>query len=296
MDELVDGRAVTMQRPGPGSLVFERMADDRGLLLGGATLVLQVADWTVGAGVAQHSNFKAEPWRRLWGTLTSLVTIVYGTSEQAAREVERLRAMHRSIRGVDEHGRSYSALRPAPWAWVHGTLAWSVIRLNDVFRTPFTAAEREQYWQEWRQVGWLLGVRDGDLPATWAEFEKVVEHAARYDLEDNPSVRDVVASVSVIPAPKGLRWAGPAWRLLVGRPVGSLSRAVTIAALPAPLTERLGLALSPREQRRLRRFVTLVAGVRRLVPRPLRPGPAALLIRYRSRRRWDAPIAIASAA
>jgi uncharacterized protein (DUF2236 family) len=286
---------VSVERPGPGSLVFERMADDRGLLLGGATLVLQVADWTVGAGVAQHSNFKAEPWRRLWGTLTSLVTIVYGTSEQAAREVERLRTLHRSIRGVDEQGRSYSALRPAPWAWVHGTLAWSVIRLNDVFQTPFTTAEREQYWQEWRQVGRLLGVRDGDLPATWAEFEKVVEHAAQYDLEDNQSVRDVIASVSVIPAPTWLRWAGPAWPLLVGRPAGSLSRVVTIAALPPALAERLGLALSPREQQRLRRFVTVVAGGRRLVPRPLRPGPAALLIRRQSRRRWDARPAIASA-
>src|SRR3954453_7602718 len=146
-----------MERPGPGSLVFERMADDRGLLLGGATLVLQVADWTVGAGVAQHSKFKAEPWRRLWGTLTSLVTIVYGTSEQADREVERLRTMHQSIRGVDEQGRTYSALRPAPWAWVHGTLAWSVIRLNDVFRTPFTAAEREQYWRGGVGGGGRLG-------------------------------------------------------------------------------------------------------------------------------------------
>src|SRR3954454_1654100 len=185
-----------MERPGPGSLVFERMADDRGLLLGGATLVLQVADWTVGAGVEQHSNFKADPWPRLWATLGSLVTIVYGTPEQAAGEVERLRLRHRSIRGVDGQGRAYSALRPAPWAWVHGTLAWSVIRLNDVFETPFTAAEREQYWREWLQVGRLLGVRDGDLPATWTEFEQLVAQAAQHELEDNQSVRDVIASIS----------------------------------------------------------------------------------------------------
>src|SRR3954467_7587491 len=213
-----------MERPGPGSLVFERMADDRGLLLGGATLVLQVADWTVGAGVAQHSNFKAEPWRRLWGTLTSLVTIVYGTSEQADREVERLRTMHQSIRGGDEQGRSYSALSPAPWAWVHGTLAWSVIRLNDIFQTPFTAAEREQYWREWLQVGRLLGVRDGDLPATWSGFERLVAHAAHHELEHNQSVRDVIAAISVLPPPAALRRVRPFWTGLVGRPVGGISR------------------------------------------------------------------------
>ncbi len=275
-----------MQRPGPESLVWQRLADDRGLLLGGATLLLQVAEPTVGAGVEQHSNFKAEPWRRLYGTLLSLTTIVYGTTAQACTEVERLRRMHQSIRGVDKQGRHYSALRPAPWAWVHGTLAWAVIRLNEVFRTPFTDAEAEQYWREWLEVGTLLGVRDGDLPPTFAGFCALIDETG---LEDNASVRDVVASVSVIPPPVWLRFLGPVWRALVGRPVGRLSRLVTIGALPPSLAAKLDLQLTAREQRRLNRFVALVAGARRVVPPPLRPGPAALLIKWRSRRRWDTP-------
>ena len=276
--------AQQLTRPGPGSLVFQRMADDRGLLIGGATLVLQVADRTVGAGVEQHSNFKAEPWRRLYGTLTSLVRIVYGTTEEAGREVERLRTMHRSIRGTDAAGRSYAALRPAPWAWVHGTLAWSVIRLNELFRTPFTPAEREQYWREWLEVGRLLGVRDGDLPPTWEQFEAMVDSAS---LEDNQSVRDVLDSLTCIPAPRGLRWLGPVWRGAVGRPIGALTRVVTIGALPDSLAKTLDLQLTDREERRLRRFTGLVALGRRAVPPPLRPGPAALVIRWRARRRWD---------
>jgi uncharacterized protein (DUF2236 family) len=278
-----------LRRPGPDSLVWQRLADDRGLLIGGATLVLQVADPAVGAGVEQHSNFKAEPWRRLYGTLVSLTTIVYGTTAEAASEVERLRSMHRTIRGIDSHGRRYSALRPAPWAWVHGTLAWSVIRLNEVFRTPFSPEETEQYWREWLEVGRLLGVRAGDLPGSYAQFLALVDAAAADGLEDNQSVRDVVASVSLIPPPVWLRWAGPAWRLLIGRPVGALSRLVTIGALPPALAERLGLRLTGREQRRLRRFVAVVAALRRMLPPPLRPGPAALLIKWRSRRRWDTP-------
>ena len=275
-----------LNRPGPDSLVWQRLADDRGLLIGGATLVLQVADPTVGAGVEQHSNFKAEPWRRLYGTLVSLTTIVYGTTAEACTEVERLRSMHQTIRGIDSHGRRYAALRPAPWAWVHGTLAWSVIRLNEVFRTPFTPEETEQYWREWLEVGRLLGVRDGDLPDTWAGFLALIDEAG---LEDNQSVRDVVASVSLIPPPVWLRPLGPLWRVLIGRPVGALSRLVTVGALPPALAEQLGLRLTAREQRRLRRLVALIAGLRRLLPPPLRPGPAALLIKWRSRRRWDTP-------
>jgi uncharacterized protein (DUF2236 family) len=275
-----------MNRPGPGSLVWQRLADDRGLLLGGATLVLQVAEPAVGAGVEQHSNFKAEPWRRLYGTLLSLTTIVYGSTAEACSEVERLRRMHAGIRGVDAQGRRYAALRPAPWAWVHGTLAWAVIRLNEVFGTPFTSAEQEQYWREWLEVGRLLGVRAGDLPATYAGFLELID---TMPLEANAAVHDVVASVSLIPPPAWLRWLGPLWRVLVGRPIGSLSRVATIGALPPSVAERLGLALSERERRRLRRLVAVVATLRRLLPAPLRPGPVALLIKWRSRRRWDTP-------
>jgi uncharacterized protein (DUF2236 family) len=281
-----------LNRPGPESLVWQRLADDRGLLIGGATLVLQVAQPAVGAGVEQHSNFKAEPWRRLYGTLLSLTTIVYGTTAEACTEVERLRAMHRTIRGIDSAGRRYAALRPAPWAWVHGTLAWSVIRLNELFRTPFTSEDEERYWREWLEVGRLLGVRDGDLPPTFAGFRALLDDASA--LEDNRSVRDVLDALTVIPAPKLLRWLGPIWRVLVGRPVGSLARVVTIGALPPTLAARLELRLTAREQRRLRRFVTLVALLRRLLPPPVRSGPLAVLIKWRSRRRWDAPLASAA--
>jgi uncharacterized protein (DUF2236 family) len=275
-----------MNRPGPESLVWQRLADDRGLLIGGATLVLQVAEPAVGAGVEQHSNFKAEPWRRLYGTLRSLTTIVYGTTAEACTEVDRLRRMHRSIRGVDAHGRPYAALRPAPWAWVHGTLAWAVIQLNEVFGTPFTEAECEQYWREWLQVGELLGVRGGDLPETYAGFLALIDAAP---LEDNASARDVVAAVSLVPPPAWLAFLGPVWRLLVGRPVGHVARLATVGALPPSVAGRLGLELTEQERRRLDRFVALVAGLRRLLPPRLRPGPVALFITWRSRRRWDAP-------
>lgn len=275
-----------LRRPGPDSLVWRRMADDRMILLGGATLVLQVAHPAVGAGVAQHSNFKAEPWRRLYGTLVSLTTIVYGSHAQAVREVERLRDMHRAIKGVDEAGRSYAALRPAPWAWVHGTLAWHVIRANELFGTPFTSEEKQQYWTEWLDIGRLLGVRDGDLPATWSEFQAAVADAARSELGDNVSVRDVVAAISEVPPPRWLRPIGPVWKVAL-KPAGRVARLVTIGALPPELAVALELRLTDAEARSLRRFTRLVALLRRLVPPPLRPGPAALLIQWQSRRRWQ---------
>ena len=100
-------------------------------------------------------------------------------------------------------------------------------------------------------------------------------------------MRDVLAAISVIPAPAPVRPVDPVWRAAIGRPVGRFTRVVTIGALPPTLAERLGLALTAEEERRLRRFVVTVAGLQRSLPPPLRPGPAAALMQWRSRRRWE---------
>ena len=73
-------------------------------------------------GVLQHSDFKQHPFRRLIGTVRSMSTLVYGGSEATAAESRRLRALHRSIRGVDAEGKRYHSLDPAAWTWVYATL------------------------------------------------------------------------------------------------------------------------------------------------------------------------------
>src|SRR3954468_24936289 len=72
------------------------------LLLGAGprALLLQLAHPQVAAGVADHSDFRADPWRRLQGTLRSYLTIVYGTATAARAEIRRLNGLHRTIAGA----------------------------------------------------------------------------------------------------------------------------------------------------------------------------------------------------
>ena len=64
-----------------------RYAGDARLLAGaGYALLLQVSHPTVGAGVSEHSNFKADPWGRLFRTLDYSYSMVDGGPE-LAREV-----------------------------------------------------------------------------------------------------------------------------------------------------------------------------------------------------------------
>jgi len=63
---------------GPGSAAWARNRDAF-LLLGAGprALLLQLAHPLVAEGVAQHSDFRADPWSRLAGTLRTYLRIVY---------------------------------------------------------------------------------------------------------------------------------------------------------------------------------------------------------------------------
>ena len=85
---------------GPTSEAW-RLNREAMLLLGAGprALLLQLAHPLVAAGVADHSDFRADPWRRLRATLRSYLAIVYGTTKEARAEIRRLNELHRAIEG-----------------------------------------------------------------------------------------------------------------------------------------------------------------------------------------------------
>ena len=85
---------------GPHSETW-RLNREATVLLGAGprALLMQIAHPLVAEGVAQHSNFRADPWRRLRATLRSYLTIVYGTTAEARAEIGRLNRFHRKVTG-----------------------------------------------------------------------------------------------------------------------------------------------------------------------------------------------------
>ena len=123
----------------------------------------------VAAGVADHSDFRADPWRRLAGTLRSFLTIVYGTTGAARAEIRRLNTLHREITGP-----GYAARDPELGLWVHATLIDSTIAVADAWLEPLPAARRAAFYAETRPVGRAFGVPDAMLPADLEAFERYV--------------------------------------------------------------------------------------------------------------------------
>ncbi len=117
---------------GPASEAW-RLNREAMLLLGAGprALLLQLAHPAVAAGVADHSDFRTDPWRRLAGTLRSYLTIVYGTTPVARAEIRRLNALHREITGP-----GYAARDPELALWVHATLVDSTMAVADAWLEP----------------------------------------------------------------------------------------------------------------------------------------------------------------
>lgn len=264
---------------GPESVTW-RFGSDARLYLGVLyPLLLQVAHPTVGAGVHDYSNFEERPWDRLLRTIDYVNLLIYGGLDAVAAG-RRLRALHQGFHGVREDGRRYYALEPQAYAWVHATLLESYVAGHSQFGRPMNRAEVDSFYREYRDLGRLVGVREGDLPASWEGFREYFEATVEEQLCPTRSVDRVLHSVRDAAPPVPL--PDPLWRVL-RMPA---QRAVWVGGLglmPPPLRRRLGVSWSAGEERPFR---ALGAVSRRLTPvlpgRLQVMGPGQLRLRKRA--------------
>jgi uncharacterized protein (DUF2236 family) len=261
---------------GPASEAW-RLNREAMLLLGAGprALLLQIAHPAVAAGVAEHSDFRTDPWRRLAATLRSYLTIVYGTTGAALGEIHRLNAFHRGIVGP-----GYAARDPDLSLWVHATLVDSTIVAHETWIAPLSAARRAAYYAETRPIGRAFGVPDALLPKDIEAFEAYLAGMLGPDgpVRVSEVARELAEVVLRPPLAPLASWLAPvpadayAWTLWPA-----------VGLLPASVREDYGLAWGARE-----RLVSawLVAGWRAwrpLLPASFRQMPKALAADRRMR-------------
>jgi uncharacterized protein (DUF2236 family) len=236
---------------GPDSEAW-RLNREAVLLLGAGprALLLQIAHPAVAAGVNEHSDFRADPWRRLAATMRSYLTIVYGTTSAARAEIRRLNALHRGIVGT-----GYAARDPALALWVHATLIDSTIVANDAWLEPMSHARRAAFYLETRPIGRAFGVPDELLPADLEAFERYVVTMLGPDgpVRVSPVARDLAGSIlrpPLAPLASWLPWSAGVARLLARVPATAYAWTLwpAVGLLPARVREEYGLSWGPRER------------------------------------------------
>ncbi|WP_439692895.1 oxygenase MpaB family protein [Curtobacterium sp. SP.BCo] len=234
------------------------LADSTPVVAGGRAILLQIADPVVAAGVRRHSDFARRPQQRLAHTLMFVYAVVIGSDADAATAASFVHRAHRPVAGADDVDRQL---------WVAATLYDSAMRAHELFGDPVDGARARAVLDAYAPIGTALRVPADRWPASVDAFERY--WAAELErLEVTDDARGVVRDL-----------LHPRFAPLWVRAAMPLVRIITVGMLPGGLREQYGFAWGSSEQRRFRRAVRLVRGVRAVVPGWLVRLPGPLLLR-----------------
>ena len=225
---------------------------------GGRALLMQLAHPKVAAGVDEHSDFRAQPLRRLRRTILMTMAIVFGDRDTALAAARGVNQVHARVKGRD-----YRALDPELLLWVHATLMDTALVTYETFVKPLEPREREDFYQEFKLLGELLGIPTDKFPVTLRDFYAYLADMLESGLRVDGRALSLAKLVM-----------RPPTRLLPG-PAMIPMDIITTGLLPPGLRGQYGLAWGPGQQRAYRlavrtlpRLVALTPPVFRVWPLP----------------------------
>jgi uncharacterized protein (DUF2236 family) len=169
--------------------------------------------------VAEHSDYRGDPWGRLQRTSTFLAVTTFGTAQDAQSAVDHVRKVHTYVTGTDRDGVPYRADDPHLLLWVHAAEADSFLRCHQRYGSrPLDAAGCDGYVADAARIAEALGV--AEPPRTRPELDAVLD-AYRPELRATPEALE---------AARFLLW-NPPLPLLARGPYALLA-ATAIAELP----------------------------------------------------------------
>jgi uncharacterized protein (DUF2236 family) len=233
----------------PGSVARRVNAETALLLGGGRALLLQLAHPLVAAGVADHSDFLQDPFRRLVNTLDLTLTVAFGDEDQRRAAAARVVETHRQVIG-ERAGVPYRALDPELLLWVHATLVDSALATYERFVGAIGPAARDRYHEEMKRQAAVFGVPDRLLHTSYDGFRRYVD-ATIASLEIGDEGRELAMAVLHPTAPLSLT------------PFAPLMRLITTGLLPHRIRGGYRLSWGPRHERR---FAIVARSIRSFLP------------------------------
>ncbi len=195
-------RARIHDTPGPrwfgDDRPIRRVHSDASMFVGGLrALLLQSLHPLAMAGVADHSDYRGDPWGRLARTSTFLAVTTFGTSTDAQRAVDRVRGIHTQVRGTSADGRAYEATDPHLLEWVHIAEIDSFLLAHQLYgAAPLDQQGRDDYVADTARVAMALGVPDP--PRTEKELTERID-GYRPELESTAVAREAARFLLLTP-------------------------------------------------------------------------------------------------
>lgn len=236
----------------PTDRPIRRVHGDASMFVGGLrALLLQSLHPLAMAGVADHSDYRGDPWGRLQRTSTFLAVTTFGPADDAQRAVDKVRGIHRRVHGTAADGRVYHASDPHLLEWVHVAEVDSFLLAHQLYGSrPLDQEGRDEYVADTARVASALGVTDP--PRSERELKARVE-AYRPELRSTPAARDAARFLLLTPPLP-----------LLARPPYAALAVTSVAMLPAWARRPLRLPYLPPVEATAVRLagLTLVGGIR----------------------------------
>jgi uncharacterized protein (DUF2236 family) len=243
-----------------------RINGERLMLLGWTRAILmQLAHPLIGAGVYEHSSFRADPRTavvRLRHTVRAMLALTFGDEAEQARAYDGIRAIHRRVHGhlsVDAGrfaaGTPYSAEDPDLVLWVHATLLESIPLVYERLIAPLSVSDRDAYCVAAAPVAVALGARDEEVPRTWAAVRHYIDATyATNTIAVTPQARELARALL---APRFAAILAPAtW----------VNRLFALGDLPSFLREQYELSWTAGDARAYERISSILRGIRAGAP------------------------------
>jgi uncharacterized protein (DUF2236 family) len=133
---------------------------DASMFIGGLrALLLQTLHPLAMAGVANHSDYRNDPWGRLQRTADFLASTTFGPEQEAQRIIDRIKHVHNFVHGTASDGRAYSANDPHLLRWVHVAEIDSFLTAHSRFgQQQLTQVQRDGYVEDMSVIATKLGV------------------------------------------------------------------------------------------------------------------------------------------
>ncbi|NKE56161.1 DUF2236 domain-containing protein [Lentzea sp. PSKA42] len=245
------------EAPGPRMFADDRpirhVHADHAMFIGGLrALLLQSLHPLAMAAVAQHSDYRTDPWGRLQRTSLFVGVTTYGTVKDAHKAIARLGRVHEHIHGTAPDGRQYRADDPHLLTWVHVAEVDSFLRCHQKYgEKPLD--DYDGYVADMAVIADAMGIPDP--PRTTAELQARL-HSYRPELKGTHEAREA-ARFLLLKAPLPLLAKGP-YAILSATAVASLPVWARIPLrLPyLPIAEATGVRLAGHALMRGLRWVT----------------------------------------
>lgn len=261
----------------PDSIFWRVNREGLMVLSGPRALLLELAHPLVAAGVAAHSDFRHNPWGRLFRTVGVMTALNFQQHAEARQAVQHTRKCHTRVQGTLAEdvgpylaGTPYRADDPLLQLWVLATLIDSVLVTYDLLVRPLSYDEKAEYYASSLHLGHAFGLPRELMPPTYDDFQTYMDSMLNSDqLSVGATAREIGRALFAPPLlGPTVRWAS----------------FISLGLTPPHLRAAFGFGWSAAAERRLHRLAGAARKLRPLTPEPLCVHPQALWAEWRMKR------------